>query len=112
MAVSLYSTATEYIANAITLTRGKPSDITAVGIFTSTNPNTVPTVSQFITTTLVDGTQTPLPNLAVAGEVDVLSLIGPGGQVTGLATNSYQVWILIQTASENIIRKVDTLTIM
>ncbi len=112
MAASLYSTATEYIANAITLTRGKSTDIASVGIYTNTNPNTVPTVGQFTATTYVDGTQLPLPALGVTGELDVLSLIGPGGQVTGLTTGSYQVWILIVTATENIIRKVDTLTIL
>jgi hypothetical protein len=121
MAASLYANATEYIANAITLTRGHVSDIVKVGIYASTNPNTVPTVAQFTTVTLVDGTAGgTLPPLAIAGEIDVLTKVGPGsagppsvppGDLASLVPGSYQVWILIITASEAIIRKVDTLTL-
>lgn len=118
MAVSIYSTATEYIANAITLTRGHVSDIVSVGIYVNTAPNVIPTVAQFTTVTLVDGTAGgTLPPLAVAGEIDVLTKVGPGsapvaaGDLSTLTPGSYQVWILIKTASEAIIRKVDTLTI-
>jgi hypothetical protein len=118
MSVTLYSTATEYIANQITLTRGSVSDIVSVGIYVNTNPNTIPTVAQFTTVTLVNGTGTPpLPPLAVAGQIDVLTRIGPGsspippGDLASLTAGSYQVWILIKTASEAIIRKVDTLII-
>ena len=122
MAASLFSTATEYMANALTLTRGQASDIHSVGIYASINPNTVPAPSQFTTVLLVDGTGIPpLPPLAVAGEIDAVTKIGPGGTIAGttvpagdltLTTGSYQVWILIVTASEAIIRKIDTLTIM
>jgi hypothetical protein len=118
MAAALYSTATEYIANAITLTRGHVSDIVKVGIYTNVNPNTVPAVAQFTTVTLVDGTATgTLPPLAIAGEIDVITKVGPGatgvpaGDLAALTPGSYQVWILIKTASEAIIRKVDTLTL-
>jgi hypothetical protein len=121
MAVSLYANATEYIANAITLTRGHVSDIVQVGIYVNTSPNIVPTISQFTTVTLVDGTAGgTLPPLAIAGEIDVITKVGPGstgppsvpaGQLSTLTPGSYQVWILIITASEAIIRKVDTLTI-
>ena len=123
MAVSIYSTATEYIANAITLTRGAVADIKSVGIYVNTAPNTVPTAAQFTQVTLVDGTVTPLPPLAVPGEIDVVTKVGPGAPVNGaipavppgdlatLTAGSYQVWILIRTASETVIRKVDTLTI-
>ena len=121
MATSLFSTATEYIANAITLTRGKVSDIKPVGIYTNTNPNIIPTPAQFTTVLLVDGTGTPpLPPLAVAGEIDVVTKVGPGGTIAGttvpagdltLVAGSYQVWILIVTASEAIVRKIDTLTV-
>jgi hypothetical protein len=119
MAASLYSTATEYIANAITITRGTVANITSVGIYVNTNPNTVPTVGSFTTVALVDGTGTPpLPALAVAGEIDVVTKVGPGGSgvtagdLATLTAGSYQVWILIKTSSENIIRKVDTLTVL
>jgi hypothetical protein len=117
MSATLYSTATEYIANTLTISRGAVSDITSVGIFVNTSPNTIPAVSQFTTVQLVDGTITPKPPLAVAGQVDVVTKIGPGGSgvspgdLASLAAGSYQVWILVRTASENIIRKVDTLTI-
>lgn len=119
MAASIYSTATEYIANAITLTRGTVADILSVGIYVNTAPNTVPTVANFTTVTLVNGTGTPpLPPLAVAGEIDVITKVGPGaagvtaGDLSTLTAGSYQVWILIKTASEAVIRKVDTLTIL
>ena len=118
MSVSLFSTATEYIANAITLARGSVSDITQVGIYVNTNPNVVPTVTQFTTVQLVDGTATPLPALAVAGEIDVLTKVGPGttgvtaGDLAALTAGSYQVWILVKTGSEAIIRKIDTLVIL
>jgi len=124
MSASLFANATEYIANAITLTRGKVSDIINVGIYVNTNPNQIPTVSQFTQVLLVDGTGTPpLPPLAVAGEIDVVTLVGSGsaasgpwpavppGNLTALAPGSYQVWILIVTAKEAIIRKVDTLVL-
>jgi hypothetical protein len=121
MAASIYSTATEYIANAITLTRGSVSDIVKVGIYVNVSPNTIPAVSQFTTVTLVDGTAGgTLPPLAVAGEIDVLTKVGPGsagppvvppGDLASLTPGSYQVWILIVTATEAIIRKVDTLTV-
>jgi hypothetical protein len=123
MAASIFANATEYIANAITLTRGQVSDITGVGIYASLNPNTIPTVSQFTIVTLVDGTQSPVPPLGVPGEIDVLTKVGPGaaaappssavppGDLSTLTTGSYQIFILIRTAAEAIIRKVDTLTI-
>jgi hypothetical protein len=120
MAASLYNTATEYIANALTLTRGHVSDIVQVGIYVNVNPNIIPTVSQFTTVTLVDGTAASPPPLAVAGEIDVLTKVGPGstgppavpaGDLAALTAGSYQVWILILTASEAIIRKIDTLVI-
>ena len=126
MATSIFSNATEYIANAITLTRGTVADIKGVGIYVNINPNSVPTIAQFtmLPNGLVDGTAGgTLPPLAVAGEIDVITSVGPGAAVSGaipavpagdlstLTAGSYQVWILIRTASEAIIRKVDTLTI-
>ena len=117
MAATLYSTATEYIANTLTITRGSVSDIVLVGIYVNTNPNTIPTVTQFTTVTLVDGTAASPPPLAVAGQVDVLTKVGPGaagvtaGDLSTLTAGSYQVWILVKTGSEAIIRKVDTLVI-
>jgi len=116
MAASLFSTATEYMANALTLTRGQASDIHSVGIYASINPNTVPAPSQFTTVLLVDGTQYPVPPLGIQGEIDVLTKVGPGGGTVPpgdltLAAGSYPIWILVVTSSEQIIRKVDTPTV-
>jgi len=118
VAVSIYSTATEYIANQVTLTRGTVADIVSAGVYVNTNPNTVPTVSSFTTVTLVDGTSGSPPPLAVAGQIDVLTKVGPGatgvtaGDLSTLVAGSYQVWILIKTSTEAIIRKIDTLTVL
>jgi hypothetical protein len=117
MSATLYSTATEYIANTLTITRGSVSDISSVGIYVNTNPNTIPTVGSFTAVLLVDGTILPKPPLAVTGQVDVVTKVGPGGSgvsagdLPSLTAGSYQVWILVKTASEAIIRKVDTLVI-
>lgn len=113
MAVTLFSTATEYIAVPITLGRGTTSSISSVGMFLTTGAST-PAVGAFTTVLLVDGTGTPpLPALAIAGEVDVMALVGPGAgsNFNALTTNTYQIWILVTTANETIIRKCDTLTI-
>ena len=113
MAVTLYHGATEYIANAITLLRGAYTDITLVGIFTTTNPATIPNVADFTTVSLVNGVKVPPDPLSVPGEVDVLTLVGPrGGQLSALTAGTYQVYILVSTATEDIIRRVDTLTIL
>lgn len=112
MAVGLFSTATEYIANTLTITRGLVTDITAVGIYVNINPAVVPTVGQFTTVALVNGVKQPPDANSVVGQIDVLSLVGPrGGNLTGLTTGTYQVFILVSTAVQDIIRKVDTLTI-
>jgi hypothetical protein len=129
MAATIMASATEYIANAITLTRGHVSDITGVGIYVNTNPLIEPTISQFTMVTLLDGTASVPPPLAVPGEIDVLTKVGaavpagpaqgtppsapaiPAGDLAALTPGSYQVWILVRTAAEAIIRKVDTLTI-
>lgn len=111
MAVSLYRTATEYVANALTITRGTVADITSVGVFMTTDPTVVPTVAQFATVTLVK----PGDALAEGTTVDVLSLIGPRSTVTALASltpGDYQRWVKVTTATEDKIRKVDTVTIL
>jgi hypothetical protein len=107
MAVSIYHTATEYTANAITMTRGTPADIVSVGVWHSPDPQTIPTVGDFTTVRLV----LPGDLLAEGNSVDILALIGPGGDVE-LEPGDYQRWTLITTAAENIIDTVDTLTIL
>lgn len=109
---TLYHTATEYTANQLTLLRGTVSDIVSVGVYHNIDPNTVPLVSDFTTVTLVDGTTTPLPPLAESGIIDVVSLVGPrSGQVNLTAAGTYQRWVLVKTAAEDIIRAVDTVII-
>lgn len=114
MAVTLYRTATEYIAVPITLGRGKVTDITSVGMYLDSTLVAIPAVGAFTTVLLVDGTIVPLPALGVSGEVDVLALVGPGAgsNFNALTTNTYQIWILVTTANEQIIRKCDTLVIL
>lgn len=108
----IYRTGTEYTANQITLTRGTVGDITAVGVFHSTDPSVIPAVEDFTIVQLVDGTATPPDELAETGKVDVLALIGPrGGDVT-LTPGDYQRWVLVQTALEDIVRRPDVLSIL
>ncbi|MFF4779398.1 hypothetical protein ACFY05_41945 [Microtetraspora fusca] len=107
----LFNTATEYLANEITIKRGTITDITAVGVYHAINPNQIPAVDQFTRVQLVDGVKKPPDPLAEAGKIDVLSLVGPrNGDVT-LPPGDYQRYVLVQTATEDIIRRIDTLTI-
>lgn len=106
MVVSLFTTGTEYVANELTLTRGSVTDIVSVGVYHTTNPATVPTVAQFTAATLVK----PGDALAEGTKIDVLSLIGPRGGAS-LAAGDYQRWVLVSTATEDIIRRPDTITI-
>jgi hypothetical protein len=114
----LYNTATEYTSNAITFTRGGPQNVTAVGVYHNANPNIIPAVVDFTTVQLIDGVADPENPLAQEGVVDVVALIGPKvGADEALAAGDYQRWVLVQTEGvgaypgEDIIRKVDTLTI-
>ncbi len=114
MAVTLYHSATEYIAVPITLGRGTVASISSVGMYLDPTLAAIPTVGSFTTVLLVDGTTLPLPALGVSGEVDVLALVGPGAgsNFAALTVTTYQIWILVTTANEQIIRKCDTLTIL
>lgn len=108
MPVAIPNTGTEYVANSLTFTRGSASDITSVGVYHTTDPAVVPTVAQFTTVLLVK----PGDTLAEGDNVDVLSLIGPrSGHVT-LAAGTYQRWVLVKTATEDVIRRPDTITIL
>lgn len=105
----LYSTATEFLANSITITRGSASDITSVGVFHSLNPNEVPEPGDFTTVTLVE----PGDPLAEGANTDVLSLVGSKvGADLALAAGDWQRWILVQTASEDIVRRADVVTVL
>lgn len=109
---TIYSSGTEYAANALTILRGTVSDITSVGVYHTLDAEEIPVVGDFTTVTLVDGTAEPPDALSEAGIIDVLSLIGPrAGDVT-LTPGVYQRWVLIVTATEDIIRRPDTLEIL
>lgn len=117
MALTLYSTGTEYTSNAITLLRGTVASITSVGVYHNSNPATVPTVADFTSVKLADGTNSGSEYyaLAIPGEVDVVALIGPkAGADLSLAGGdvSYQRWVLVQTTAEDIIRAADTITVL
>lgn len=105
--VELYSTGTEFLANSITLTRGTAADIVSVGVYHSLNPNEVPDEADFTTVTLVE----PGDPLADGNNVDVLSLIGPDGDLA-LAAGDWQRFVMVKTATETIIRKTDVVTIL
>lgn len=108
----IYRSATEYLANELTILRGSVADILTVGVHHAVDPNTIPAVADFIEVTLVDGVTNPSDPLAEAGKIDVLSLIGPrAGDVT-LTAGDYQRYVLVTTASEDIIRRVDTVTVL
>lgn len=107
--VQIYAAGTEFLANAITLSRGTAADIVSVGVFHSLDPNEMPEVDDFTTVTLVE----PGDPLASGNNLDVLSLVGSkAGADFPLAAGTYQRWVLVQTASEDIIRKVDTVEVL
>lgn len=108
----IYDSATEYLANAITFTRGTVDDITSVGVYHTTNANEVPTELQFTAADLVYAGGPTKPELAEGSNIDIVSLIGPGVGGLSLAAGVYQRWVMIKTANETIIRKVDTLTVI
>jgi hypothetical protein len=79
-------------------------------VYHNINPNTKPALGDFIEVTLVDGTGP----LADGTKIDVLSLIGPkvGADLSLAAPGDYQRWVRVSTATEDIIRKVDIITIV
>ncbi len=107
MAVTLYSTGTEYVMNEITMLRGTNADIVSVGVFHSITPNAVPSVAQFTTVTLVK----PGDALAEGTKTDIASRIGARTGAIALAAGDYQRFCLITTASEDLVRFVDTVTV-
>lgn len=106
--VELAHTATQYLANALTFSRGGPSDVVSVGAYYGSDPNTVPEVADFTAGTLVQ----PGDALAEGDLIDIVVLVGPrDGDIT-LVAGDYQVWLLITTAKEDVILKMDTVTIL
>ena len=54
----------------------------------------------------------PGDDLADGTNLDVLSLIGPRGGDEQLAPGDHQRWVLISTATEDKIRRVDVITVL
>jgi hypothetical protein len=113
VSATLYHTGTEYLSNSLTFIRGTKADVLNVGVYHTTNPGYIPQVTDFTSVTLADGTTSTPSNLAIPGELDVVSLVGPksGAQLT-LAAGVYQRWVLVQTAAQDVIRSVDTVTVL
>lgn len=104
----IYANATEYVSNQLKFDRGGPADVTGVGVFHSKDPDQIPDVSEFTSAALVQ----PGDALADGDRVDVLSLIGPKeGDIT-LEPGRYLRWVLVQTSSEDIIRRTDVLEVV
>jgi hypothetical protein len=119
MAVELLSTATEYTSNALTFTRGGPQNVTAVGVYHTTDLEEIPTVGDFTTVQIIDGVSDPENPIAQEGVIDVVALIGPEvGADVALVPGTYQVWVLVQTEGvggypgESIIRQADVITVL
>ncbi len=78
-------------------------------VYHTVNASYIPAITDFTTVLLVN----PGDALADGTNIDVLSLIGTKtGAHLALAAGTYQRWVLIQTASENIIRRPDTITVV
>lgn len=106
MAITLYRTSVEYLANALTIRRGTSADITQVGVYHTTDPTMIPAAAAFTTVTLVK----PGQALADGENTDVLSLMGTGA--LALAAGDWQRWVLVKNATETIIRRVDVVTVL
>src|SRR4029077_11320550 len=105
-ASDIWITATEYRRNSLTINSGTVGDILQVGVALRSNPNDVP-----------DPTGTGLGEFTAvtldpAGP-DVLTLFGPrGGDIIPSGVGDFQVFVLIRTADEDIIRRPSILTVM
>jgi hypothetical protein len=102
----IYITATEYRRNSLTIVEGTVGDITAVGIALRSDPNDVPDPSGAGLGEFTAATLDPTGP-------DIVTLIGPrDGDIVAPAVGDFQVFILVRTAEEDIIRKPSTLTVM
>lgn len=102
----IWITATEYRRNALTIVDGVVGDVVAVGIALRSNPDDVPDPSG---TGLGEFTAVTLDPTGP----DIVTLIGPrSGDIVPAAVGDYQVFILVRTADEDIIRRPSTLTVM
>jgi hypothetical protein len=109
MTVTMAHTATQYLANSLTFLRGSAADVQRVGVYYGIDPNHVPSVTDFFTAQLVQ----PGDPLAEGNLTDVLARPGarPDADVA-LTPGDKQVWLLVVTTDEDIIVKVDTVTVL
>lgn len=110
MTIELYSTSTEYFAVELTEIRGTTADIASVWVYLDANPNVVPTPDLFTEVALVEAPDA----LADGDKIDILTLAGPGDVTLGVAAGdiqeaagTYQLFVMIVTATEIVIRSVD-----
>jgi len=102
----IWITATEYRRNSITLVEGTVDDIVSVGVALRTDPDDVPDPSG---TDLGEFTEVTLDPTGP----DIVTLFGPrSGDIVPAAVGDYQVFVLIRTANEDIIRRPSVLTVM
>lgn len=117
MAGPLYGT--EYAAMELTFNRGDSSDVVTVGIYLNTNPNASPEEGDFTGGmsgneggATVDLVEPPDP-LAEGDKIDILARIGERvGTDLDPGPGDYQVWGMVTTAAEAIIRKTGTLEVL
>lgn len=109
MSVTLYDTETRYTFNQLTFQRGTVADVVRVGVYHNVDPDVIPALADFTTVDLVFA---PDP-LAETGKIDIAALIGPNVPAhLALAAGVYQRWCLIETSTEKLIYKVDTVTVL
>lgn len=104
----IFEHATEYRRNRLLITSGFVAQITAVGIALSTDPNAVPDPG---ISPPDMGDYTPITLDDTVSPPEVVTLIGPRGGDINPTVGEYQVFILIRTSEEDIIRLPNTLTV-
>lgn len=104
----IFQYATEYRRNPLDIASGSVADINAVGIALTTDPNDIPDpggvtdLGEFTEVTLDDTVDPP----------EVVTLIGPRDGDLNPDVGDWQVFILIRTDDEDIIRQPNTLTVV
>lgn len=108
MVAELFSTATEYLSNSLTFTRGSVNDVVNVGVYHTQDPLEVPSEANFIPADLI----LPGDPLSQGNQIDVVTLIGPGpGSHDVLTPGDWQRWVMVKTPTETIIRRKDTVVV-
>ena len=109
---TLYAPGTEFLASEVTMERGTVEDIVSVGVYFTADPEEIPDVADFTIVSLVDGNAEPLDPRATPGRVDIIALVGPRGGDVVLTEGTYQLWTLITTATEDVVRRPGTVEVI